>query len=246
MARTGLRWLKNHWRGLAAGIAVLGLGYALLTAHFYGRPLTLRRQMQPGEVWRYTLTQTFQLNEQTAQLQLAITDTVLSVQSDGSAIVERTLHGAPETLQILQEQMHLFGKLPQRMRLRFTPDGEEIPLQDTATLLTSVPYAFPHKAVAIGDEWERLQTFGTMRTRYRCRLVGEATVQGVPCWKIVAKAEPVANSLPQIQGEVTVYLDRKRQWTRAMHGTLMMSAGKFQGSMRLALNGSPTKQGKKP
>ncbi|MER3401992.1 MAG: hypothetical protein C4337_01485 [Armatimonadota bacterium] len=246
MARTGLRWLKNHWRGLVAWVAVLGMGYALVTAHFCGRLVMLRRQMQPGEVWRYTLTQTLQLNEQTAQLQLAITDTVLSVQSDGSALVERTLHGDPEILQILQEQMHLFGKLPQRMRLRFTPDGEEIPLQDTATLLTSIPYAFPRKAVAIGDEWERLQTLGTMRTRYRCRLVGEATVQGVPCWKIVAKAEPFAHSLPQIHGEVTIYLDHKRQWTRAMHGTLMMSAGNFQGSMYLVLNGSPTTQGGRP
>lgn len=237
-------WLKRNWR-LVVGLLLLGaVLYLIIVPNFCGRPVAITRQMRPGEQWRYTLVQTFQLKDQSAQLELRITDTVKTVQPDGSAIVERTLEGDPEAIRALREYMLPFGELRERMRLRFTPEGEEIPLENTAMLLTSVPYAYPHRAVCVGEQWEKLHTVGSMKTRYRCRLTGWERVEGAPCYKIVARAEPMPDSLPQIQGEITVYLDAKRKWTRAIHGKLLMSAGSLQAHTTLELKGHPAEEGK--
>lgn len=236
-------WLKTRWHLLVVLLLGIGFAYGILTVHLCGRPTSLQRKMRVGDQWRYTLTQTFQLNDQSAQIQLSLMDTVVAVKPDGSAIVERVLQGDSETIKTLQEQMSVFGKLPERMRLRFTPDGEEIPLENTASFLTSVPYAFPPKAVRRGDEWEKLQTIGSMQTRYRCRFSGLKQIDGVACWEITAQAEPLPDSLPQIRGETKVYLDVKQRWTRAMHGTLTMSAGNLQGKLTLDLKGQPVAQG---
>lgn len=237
-------WLRRYWRH-SVGLLLLGaVLYILIVPNFCGRPVTITRQMRPGEQWRYTLVQTFQLKDQSAQLELQITDTVKTVQPYGSAIVERTIAGDPEAIQALREHMRLFGELPERMRLRFTPEGEEIPMGNTAVLLTSVPYAYPHRAVRVGEQWEKLHTLGSMKTRYRCRFTGWERVEGAPCYKIVARAEPLPDSLPQIQGEVTVYLDTRRKWTRAIHGKLIMAAGSFQAHTTLELKGHPAEEGK--
>lgn len=237
-----IAWLKTWWYLLVALLVAMGFSYGILTVHLCGRPIHLQRKMRTGDQWRYTLTQTFQLNDQSAQIQLALIDTVVAVKPDGSATVERVLQGDPETIKTLQEQMSVFGKLPRRTRLRFTPDGEEIPLENTASLLTSVPYAFPPKAVRLGEQWEKLQTIGSMQTRYRCRFSGQKRIDGVACWEITAQAEPLPDSLPQIRGETKVYLDVKQHWTRAVHGTLTMSAGNLQGKLTLDLKGQPAAQ----
>lgn len=208
------------------------------------------RTMRPQETWLYTLEETLQVKEEQAYLKVEILNKVSEVKPDGSAIVERELRGDAETIRALQESMGMFGTLATRSRLRFTPKGEEEPLDGSATLLVSVPYAYPDKPVKVGDRWERTHTSGSLKARYQCQLVGIEKFEGAPCYKVQAEAQPLPNSLPQIEGEVSIYIDTESGWVRHIQGILTMSAGGFEGKLTLKVVGRPAlptePEGKKP
>ncbi len=218
-------------------IIIHGLGFSLLSC---GEPrYEIVRTMKVGDTWSYTLEETLHIRDESVSLQVELINRVIEVKPDGSAIIEREMRGDPETLKALQESMGMFGTLPTRSRLRFTPKGAEEPLDDSATLMVSVPYAYPDKPVKVGERWEHTHTSGSMKAHYQCQLVGIEQLNGVPCYKIQAKANPVRGSLPQLEGEVTVYIDTLSGWVRQIEGILIMSAGEFRGDLKLKVMGRP-------
>ncbi len=218
-------------------LIIHGLGFSLLSC---GEPrYEIARTMKVGDTWSYTLEETLHIRDESVSLQVELINRVVEVKHDGSAIVEREIEGDPETLKTLQEEMTLFGTLPTRSRLRFTPRGEEEPLDNSATLLVSVPYAYPDKPVKVGERWEHTHTSGSMKAHYQCRFVGIENLNGTPCYKIRATATPIPQSLPQLEGEVTIFIDTKSGWIRQIEGILVMSAGEFRGDLKLKVVGRP-------
>ncbi|MCX7924812.1 MAG: hypothetical protein N2554_03255 [Fimbriimonadales bacterium] len=205
---------------------------------------TIKRTLRQGEQWRYTLQLQGELKGQADTLKLDYVDTVLSVAEDGSAIVERALQATPEQLKRLQASAGPFGVLKPKTRWKLFPDGRETPLDKDAFVIGAFIYAYPDRPVRIGAQWGRIDGFGSMQVKYLCRLEGVETLDGVRCYKIATQVEPMPDSLPQMTGEMTVYVDAEHGWVRQIRGTLKMQAGELEGAFQLQLHGAPA--GDKP
>jgi len=205
---------------------------------------TIRRTLRAGDQWRYTLTLQGDLRGQTDTLELRYTDRVLSVEADGSAVAERTLQMEPDALQRLQASATPFGKLEPKTRLRLHPDGRETPLDEAGFLIGAFAYAYPDRPVRIGAQWGRMERVGSLEVKYLCQLEGVETLDGAKCYRIRVQVEPMPDSLPQMQGEMTIHVDAQSGWTRQIEGTLNMRAGAVEGNFVLTLRGEPV--GKKP
>ncbi len=200
---------------------------------------TIERRFQQGERWRYTIVQTVDLPPRQATVELTITDTVLEVHSDGTATVERIVHGSPDQLKTLRESLAPLVVLEPKTRWKVSPRGKETLLQGEGALLTSVPYAYPDRPVQPGAQWGILDGIGSLQTRYMSRFEGVIELEGVPCYKIRTQAEPLPDSLPAMTGEIVVHLDRRTGWTRHIEGTLKMQAGELSGTVYLKMHGLP-------
>ncbi len=219
--------------------ALLGwLAATLLVA--CGEPeYTIKRTLKQGEQWRYTLQLQGELQGQTDSLKLEYVDTVQSVADDGSAIAERTIQATPEQLKQLQASADPFGALKPQTRWKLFPDGRETPLDKDAFVIGAFTYAYPDRPVRVGAQWGRTDGVGSLRVKYLCRLEGVETLDGVRCYKITAQVSPMPDSLPQMSGEMTVYVDAERGWMRQIRGTLKMQAGELEGAFQLQLRGAP-------
>ena len=200
---------------------------------------TIRRTLRTGDKWRYTLTLQGELRGQTDALELRYIDRVLSVESDGSAIVERTLQMEPDALQRLQASAAPFGELKPKTRWRLYPDGRETPLDKAGFFIGAFAYAYPDRPVRIGAQWGRMERVGSLELKYLCQLEGVEALDGAECYRIRVQVEPMPDSLPQMQGEMTVHVDAQSGWTRQIRGTLKMRAGEVEGDFALTLRGEP-------
>jgi hypothetical protein len=205
---------------------------------------TIRRTLRAGDQWRYTLTLQGDLRGQTDALELRYIDRVLSVESDGSATAERALHMAPDALERLQASAAPFGELKPKTRWRLHPDGRETPLDEAGFFIGAFAYAYPDRAVRIGAQWGRMERVGSLEVKYLCQLEGVEALDGAKCYRIRVQVEPMPDSLPQMRGEMTVYVDAQSGWTRQIRGTLNMRAGAVEGDFALTLRGEPV--GEKP
>ncbi|MFN7017938.1 MAG: hypothetical protein ACK4RG_01530 [Fimbriimonadales bacterium] len=226
---------------MRAGAQRAWLGWlvaTILTA--CGEPeYTIQRNLTQGEHWRYTLHLQGELQGQTDTLKLEYVDTVQSVASDGSALVERTIQATPEELKRLQASIGPFGVLKPKTRWKLFPDGREIPLDKDAFLLGAFTYAYPDRPVRVGAQWGRIDGVGSLQVKYLCRFKGIETLEGVRCYQIDAQVEPMPDSLPQMSGNITVYVDAERGWVRQIQGKLKMQAGELEGAFQLHLRGAP-------
>ena len=200
---------------------------------------TIRRTLHAGDQWRYTLTLQGELRGQTDTLELRYTDRVLSVESDGSAIAERTLQMPPDAQERLQASAAPFGELKPKTRWRLHPDGRETPLDEGVFVIGAFAYAYPDRPVRIGAQWGRVERVGSLELKYLCQLDGVETLDGAKCYRIRVQVEPMPDSLPQMQGEMTVHVDAQSGWTRQIRGTLNMRAGALEGDFVLTLRGEP-------
>jgi hypothetical protein len=200
---------------------------------------TIRRTLRTGDQWRYTLTLQGELRGQTDTLELRYTDRVVSVEPDGSAIAERALQMAPDALERLQASAAPFGELKPKTRWKLFPDGRETPLDKAGFFIGAFAYAYPDRAVRIGAQWGRVERVGSLELKYLCQLEGVETLDGAACYRIRVQVEPMPDSLPQMQGEMTVYVDAQSGWTRLIQGTLNMRAGAVEGDFQLTLRGEP-------
>ncbi|MCS7208928.1 MAG: hypothetical protein NZ874_05075 [Fimbriimonadales bacterium] len=223
----------------SARVALLGgLVAGVLSA--CGEPAhTIRRELRTGDQWHYRLRLEGELQGHTDTLQLEYIDSVQSVAPDGSATAERKLIASPEQLRRLQASVSLLGELKPKSRWKLFPDGRETPLDKGSFFIGAFPYAYPDRPVRIGAQWGRLDGFGSLEVKYLCRLDGLETVAGVRCYKIHTQVEPTPDSLPQMRGEMTIYVDAQRGWVRQIRGTLNMQAGKLTGAFRLDVQGAP-------
>ncbi|MCS7300279.1 MAG: hypothetical protein NZ556_01810 [Fimbriimonadales bacterium] len=220
---------------LAAGSWLVA---ALLCA--CGEPThTIRRTLAAGDQWRYTLELTGDLRGNTETLKLEYTDTVQRVAPDGSAIAERVLQASPEQIQALQARVGPFGVVKPKSRWKLLPDGRETPLEPEGFFIGAFTYAYPDRPVRTGAQWGRTDGFGSLQVKYLCRFEGLETLNGIRCYKIHTDIEPMPDSLPRMQGEMTVYVDAERGWVRQIRGTLKMQAGALEGSFQLHLRGAP-------
>ncbi|MCS6922942.1 MAG: hypothetical protein NZM10_01040 [Fimbriimonadales bacterium] len=218
------------------GVCLIAAG---LLAACGGPAYTIRRELRAGDQWRYTLTLEGALRGQTDRLQLEYSDTVRSVEPDGSAIAERTLHASPQQLEILQASAGPFGEIKRTSRWRLFPDGRETPLEPEGFFIGAFTYAYPDRPVRLGAQWGRTDGIGSLQVKYLCRFEGVETLEGVRCYKIHTQIEPMPDSLPQMQGEMTVHVDAARGWVRQIRGTLHMQAGAVKGEFQLHLRGAP-------
>lgn len=200
---------------------------------------TLQRSLRTGDQWRYTLELQGELDGKTDTLTLSYTDTVQSVQPDGSALVERALQTPAAQLKQLQASAAPFGELKPKTRWQFFPDGREKPLDENAFVIGAFTYAYPDRPVRVGAQWGRTDGIGSLQVKYICQLEGIETLEGVRCYKIRTQIEPMPDSLPQMRGEMTVYVDAERGWVRQIRGTLNMQAGELTGAFQLRLHGAP-------
>jgi|YNPMSStandDraft_2_1061718.scaffolds.fasta_scaffold08887_4 hypothetical protein len=200
---------------------------------------TIRRALRVGDQWRYTLTLQGELRGQTDTLELRYSDRVQSVESDGSATVERTLQMAPDTLRRLQASAAPFGALKPKTHWKLFPDGRESPLDEEGFFIGTFAYAYPDRPVRLGARWGRVERVGSLEVKYLCQLEGIETLEGVSCYRIRVQVEPMPESLPQMQGEMTVHVDAQSGWTRKIRGILNMRAGAVGGSFVLTLHGEP-------
>lgn len=222
------------WRVWMLLWLVAGLLYAC------GEPeYTIQRSLRTGERWRYTLELKGELEGKTDTLELTYTDTVQSVQPDGSAIVERTLLTPEAQLKQLQASAAPFGELKLKTRWQFFPDGREKPLDENTFVIGAFTHAYPDRPVRIGAQWGRTDGIGSLQVKYICRLEGVEILEGVRCYKIHTQIEPMPDSLPQMQGEMTVYVDAEHGWVHQIRGTLNMQAGELAGAFQLLLRGAP-------
>lgn len=200
---------------------------------------TIRRTLRAGDQWRYTLQLQGEMRGQTETLTLEYLDKVQTVESDGSAIAVRTLQATPEQLQSLQLSVGPFGQLKRETRWRLFPDGREIPLDKDAFLVGAFTYAYPDRPIRLGAQWGRTDGVGSLQSKYLCRFEGVETLEGVRCYKIHTQVEPMPDSLPQMTGEMTVFVDAERGWVRQIRGTIKMRAGEVEGFFQLRLQGMP-------
>ncbi|MFQ3610833.1 MAG: hypothetical protein SNJ72_04970 [Fimbriimonadales bacterium] len=200
---------------------------------------TIERKFQQGERWRYSLVQTVDLPPRRATVELTVIDTVLEVHSDGSALIEREIQGDPAQLETLRESFAPFVVIEPKTRWKVSPRGKEELQKGQGALLTSVPYAYPDRPVPPGAQWGMMDGIGSLQTSYISQLVGVEELDGVPCYKIRTQAEPLPDSLPAMQGEILVYLDRQNGWTRQIEGTLQMQAGELKGTVYIKVRGAP-------
>jgi hypothetical protein len=200
---------------------------------------TIRRTLRTGDQWRYTLTLQGELRGQTDTLELRYIDRVVSVEPDGSAIAERALQMAPDALERLQASAAPFGELKPKTRWKLFPDGRETPLDKAGFFIGAFAYAYPDRPVRIGAQWGRVERVGSLELKYLCQLEGVETLDGAACYRIRVQVEPMPDSLPQMQGEMTVYVDAQSGWTRLIQGTLNMRAGAVEGDFQLTLRGEP-------
>ncbi|MCX7992465.1 MAG: hypothetical protein N2651_02220 [Fimbriimonadales bacterium] len=222
-----------------ARLALVGwLAVGLLCA--CGEPeYTIRRTLHQGDRWRYVLTLQGELQGQTDTLKLEYIDTVKSVETDGSAIAERALQLTPDALKRLQASIGPFGELKPKTRWQLFPDGRETPLDENAFVIGAFTYAYPDRPVRVGAQWGRTDGVGSLQVKYLCRFEGVEPIDGVRCYKIHTRVEPMPDSLPQTAGEMTVYVDAERGWVRQIRGTLNMQAGALEGAFQLQLQGAP-------
>ena len=224
--------------GAARLVGLLWLAVWLLVS--CGEPEhTIRRTLRAGDQWRYTLTLQGDLRGQTDTLEMRYTDRVRSVESDGSAIAERTLQMPPDALQRLQASAAPFGEVKPKTRWKLFPDGRETPLDEGVFVIGAFGYAYPDRPVRFGAQWGRMERVGSLELKYLCQLEGIETLEGVSCYRIRVQVEPLPDSLPQIQGEMTVHVDAQSGWTRQIRGTLKMRAGEVEGDFALTLRGEP-------
>lgn len=219
----------------------LALGWLLVaTLNSCGEPAhTIRRTFRVGERWRYTLTLYATLRDETDMLELAYTDTVQSVAPDGSATAERTLEADPEVLKRLEAFTAPLGTLKRKSRWKLFPDGRETPLEQGGFFIGAFTYAYPDRPVRQGAQWGRVDGIGSLEVKYLCRFEGTETADGTPCYKIHTAVEPMPDSLPQMQGEMTVYVDQARGWVRQIQGTLNMQASALTAKFQLQVRGAP-------
>ena len=224
--------------GAARLMGLLWLAVGLLTGCRAPEHM-IRRALHAGDEWQYTLTLQGALREQTDALELRYTDRVLSVETDGSAIAERTLQMPPDALQRLQVSAAPFGELKPKTRWKLFPDGRETPLDEGVFVIGAFAYAYPDRPVRIGAQWGRVERVGSLELKYLCQLEGIETLESVSCYRIRVQVEPMPDSLPQMQGEMTVHVDAQSGWTRQIRGTLNMRAGAVEGDFVLTLRGEP-------
>jgi hypothetical protein len=62
--------------------------------------------------------------------------------------------------------------------------------------------------VRVGAQWGRVQRVGSLEVKYLCQLEGIETLDGAQCYRIRVQVEPLPDSLPKMQGEMTVYVGR--------------------------------------
>lgn len=220
-------------------LALLGSGVWLAYGRF-SHTYAIKRQLQEGEQWRYQLTQSFQVGQQSTTLNIGYTEAVKKVNPDGSAVVERVLQGDPQTLRALCESAAPLGEIPTRTLWQVHPDGRETPLsgkQAPLTLGSASARLLPPHPVRIGEQWERESQLGSLRTRFRCRLQGLTKVDGAPYYQIVAHLESLPGSLPQVHDTITCYIDRLSGWTRKEEGTITMTSGSLQMSSQIHIHG---------
>lgn len=222
------------WRTWSALWLVAGLLCAC------GEPeYTIQRTLSTGEQWRYELQLQGVLDNKTDTLELTYTDTVQSVQPDGSATVERALQMPKAQLKQFQSVAAPFGELKPTTRWQFFPDGREKPLDKDAFVIGAFTYAYPDRPVRIGAQWGRTDGIGSLQVKYICRLEGIEALDGVRCYKIHTQIEPMPDALPQMRGEMTIHVDAERGWVRQIRGTLNMQAGELAGVFELHLRGAP-------
>ncbi|GIV10567.1 MAG: hypothetical protein KatS3mg020_0058 [Fimbriimonadales bacterium] len=224
----------SAWRTGTALWLVAGMLYACSKPEY-----TIQRSLRTGEQWRYTLGLQVELDSKTDLLELTYTDTVQTVQPDGSAIVNRTLQMPKAQLQQLQSVAAPFGELKPTTRWQFFPNGREKPLDKDAFVIGAFTYIYPDRPVPIGAQWGRTDGVGSLQVKYICRLEGIERVDNVRCYKIHTQIEPMPDSLPQMWGEMTVHVDSERGWVRQIRGTLNMQAGELTGTFQLRLRGAP-------
>lgn len=236
------------WWRVVAGVLLLVLlsgGGWLVYGRLFGT-YTITRQLKVGEQWRYQLIQSFQMGQQATALNLYYTETVKKVNPDGSAVVERVLQGDPQTLHALRQGAGPLGEIPMRTLWQVHPDGRETPLSDKKARLSlgsAVARILPSHPVRIGEQWEHESRIGSIRTRFLCRLEGIAEVDGAPCYKIAAQLESLPDSLPQVHGALTSYIDRRTGWARKEEGTITMTAGSLQMSSQITIHGQRVREG---
>lgn len=205
-----------------------------------GKPeYTIQRTLRAGAQWRYTLELQGEFQGRTDTLRLTYTDTVLSVQPDGSAMVERALLMPDSELRQLRAIAAPLGALNPKTRWRFFPNGKEQSLEPNAFAIGSLGYIYPDRPVRVGAQWGRLDNTGSLQVKYICQLEGIETLDGVRCYKIHTQIEPMPDSLPQTRGEMTLYVDAEHGWVRYSRGTLNMQAGELAGTFELQLRGAP-------
>lgn len=223
---------------LVRHVLITGLVAGLLIA--CGEPEhTIRRTLRSGDQWRYALQIQGELQGQTETLTLEYVDTVQTVSPDGSAVAERTLQTSPEQLKALQTSIGPFGTVKPKTRWKLFSDGREIPLDKDAFLVGAFTYAYPDRPVRVGAQWGRTDGVGSLQSKYLCRFERVEMLEGVRCYKIHTQVEPMPNSLPQMTGEMTVFVDAERGWVRQIQGTIKMQAGELEGAFQLQLRGTP-------
>ena len=226
-------------------LALLGIGGWWVYGRLF-RTYAITRRFHAGEQWRYQVTQSLQFGQQSITLNLFYTETVKEANSDGTALVERVLHGDAQTLHALQQSAAPLGEIPKRTVWRVHPDGRETPLsreQAHLSLGSAGARLYPLHPVRIGEQWERESEMGSIRSRFLCRLEGIIELEGNPCYKIVARLESLPGSLPQVRGTLTSYIDRQSGWVRQEEGTITMTAGSLQMSSQIRIHGQPVHEG---
>lgn len=223
---------------LARLVLMTWLVAGLLTA--CGEPeYPIRRTLRLGNQWRYALQLQGELQGKTETLTLEYVDAVQAIEPDGSAIAERTLQVSPAQIKSLQASIGPFGTLKPRTRWKLFPDGREIPLDKDAFLVGAFTYAYPDRPVRVGAQWGRTDGVGSLQSKYLCRFEGVETLDGVRCYKIHTQVEPMPDSLPQMTGEMTIFVDAEHGWVRQIQGTIKMQAGELEGAFQLRLHGKP-------
>ncbi|MCS7065446.1 MAG: hypothetical protein NZL85_04120 [Fimbriimonadales bacterium] len=233
------------WWRVMVGIlllALLGGGGWLAYGRFF-RTFTITRIMTPGEQWTYTITHTIQLDMQRASLSYQVIDTVKRLELDGSALVERVLKADNATMNLLQRGGGPLGAVASKSLWRCTPDGRETPLQPPNAelfLATASRDVYPARPVRHGQEWSIDSETGSLKTRTVNRFEGVQEVNGVPCYKITTRIESLPGSLPQAEGRMTTYIDRRRGWVRRIEARMEFRGGSLIAEVEFIAVGEPT------
>jgi len=230
---------------MIAGVLLLALlgGAGWLVYERFFRAYTITRLMKPGERWTYTITHTIQLGAQRASLSYQVIDTVIQIEANGSALVERVLQTDAATLALLQRSSGPLGTVATKSLWRCTPEGRETPVQPTNAelfLATASRDVYPAQSIRRGQEWSSASETGSLKTRTINQFEGFQEVNGAPCYKVVTRIESLPGSLPQTDGKMTTYIDRRRGWVRRIEAYLEFRAGNLNPKVEFIAVGEPT------